>query len=261
MSSVDRASFLRAAGIMFHDVPSVLVSLTFAAIATAIAAANGREPDFQEGARLFFAVAGFLFHLASRREVLAARRALLRLPPVDSADLEAIDNMVRREHVRLMVKAIFVVVTLAAMAVPPQDTPSFELARLIGGYSLLAILILLDLDAVLDSTSRRRQVMLIRQNMTAKAKSRAEREVAQRPAYMARNVEISRQGRGYVHDINNDLAVVVGLVETLTATGDIPEEEQLDLAEASAKLDSATERLKQLQALVRSLGHTGESAQ
>jgi hypothetical protein len=254
MSSVDRASFLRAAGTIFQDVPAVLVSLAFAVLMTAIAAANGREPDFQEGARLFFAVAGLLFHLASRKEAVAARTALLRLPQVDTADLEAIDNMVRREHVRLVVKTVFVIVTLAAMAVPPQDTQTFEIARLIGGYSLLVILILLDLDAVLDRTSRRRQVQLIRENMQVRARLRAERLEAQRPAYVARNVELSKTGRGYVHDINNDLAVVVGLVDTLTATGEIPEDERIDLAEASAKLDSATECLRKLQALVRSIG-------
>jgi signal transduction histidine kinase len=253
MSDVHRAPLVVAMRTFFRDVPAIMAAFSFAVVMTLVAAADGRYPDIQEGARLFFSTAGLLFHLASRHEITAARSALLQLPPVDPADLEAVDNMIRREYIRIAVKSIFIVATLAAMAIPPQETPSLEVARLVGAYALLVILVLLDLDAVLDRTSRRRQVQLIAENRETRLRVRLERERALEPSILAKNRALSEVGRDLAHQINNDLAVVVGAVDLLHGDGETDESEAEYLEAAALKLADATEHMKQLHDLVKSL--------
>lgn len=68
-----------------------------------------------------------------------------------------------------------------------------------------------------------------------------------------RLTEAAQQGRPMIHQINNDLALCVGLIDLILESGALPPEQQAELDLVIEKLQLAVDQMTELQALVRGL--------
>lgn len=174
------ATVVEAAVLFLTDGRHFLHAALFGVLATLVMQQFGREVELPELLWLVMAFAGVLYHIDTLREVRRDLAVLADLEHIDPLDVEAAGNHVRREGMRIAAKLFFTVAGLVSMWLPGRNSDTLDALRLVVLGSLVAAVLLLDMDAVLDRRSRRRQVQLAHESQArreARAMTAARAEV------------------------------------------------------------------------------------
>jgi len=178
-------------------------------------------------------------------------RAVKIWPEVDHVDLEALDNQIRRERARLITKGLFMIIAVTTVTIPAQ-APLMYLATddsII--WLLCSVVVALDIDAVLDRQSRRRQMELLRRFVSKRIQRREVLERVFQPIFERFANDTSIQGRALVHKINGELQAMVSILETIRYASFDPTVTEAQLKELDCFLDSVTASVHELHDLVR----------
>lgn len=241
MSNQKRRPFWAVMQAAFLDAHHVVISAGVASVAWLIAYTYGRDPDFVEAAWVFFCMMGILFHRENLSETYHDQRAVRNHPSSNEADLRNIGDHIRGEWLRILTKSFFLVSGFVSLYFQPRINETLDAIRIVSVMCLVIGVCLLDIDAVLDKVARRHLVSLIIQEINARPLGLSAEE------RLERAIEV---GRDMYHDINNELAVIVPVLECLQMTGRIPV--GLDVGEIIRSIDKFQSDLREARALLRS---------
>lgn len=235
------------------DVPNIAISILAASVVALVASALGREPDWPESIWFGLCAAGSYYHWSGLRELYRDHEAVLSWPEHDGIDLETIDNSIRRERTRLTAKVVFGAAGFIMMFVPPRVVESVDFIQQIVIVLLIFAVLALDVDAVMDRRSRRRQLDLIKASIARRQARREQLEVMFAPIFEALANETSERGRVLAHNINGKLSMVVGTVEILKGSSRLDDDERALILGLDETVIEICEEVAKLHELVRDL--------
>lgn len=235
------------------DVPNLAVSVLAASVMWTLATTLGLEPDGPETIWFGLCAAGAWYHWGGLRELHVDLLSIQQWPDHDGVDLETIDNSIRRERVRLSAKSVFGTAGLIMMFVPPRVVESIDFIQQVVITLLIFAVLALDVDAVLDRRSRRRQLELIKAGIARRQERRRQLEAMFRPMFEALANATSEKGRVLAHDINGKLSMIVGTVEVLKGSPRLDLEEQAMVATMDDIIDEVCAQVAELHQMVRDL--------
>jgi signal transduction histidine kinase len=244
------------------DIPNIAVSVLAASVAWTLASTLDRGPDWPETIWFGLCSAGAWYHWGGLRELRVDLLAIMQWPDHDGVDLETIDNSIRRERIRFTAKSVFGIAGLIMMFVPPRVVEEVDLVQQVVIVLLIFAVLALDVDAVLDRRSRRRQLALIHAGIERRRDRRRALEAMFQPLFETMANATSEKGRVLAHDINTKLSMVVGTVEILKGSIRLDDEERALVLGMDETVEEICEQVAELHELVRDLaipreGHGG----
>jgi hypothetical protein len=242
------------------DVPNMLITFVTATVMYVVTSVLGFQPSWPETIWFGLCAAGAYYHWIGVHELLRDRAALVVWPEHDGVDLETVDNALRREKVRFMAKTSFGAAGFVMMWVPPRVAAETDLIQQVVIVLLICAVIALDVDAVLDRRSRRRQLVLIRQSIERRRVRRRQLEDAFRPLFEAVASQTSEEGRKLAHDINGKLSTLVGVIEILKGSPRLDADEQIMVSDMDGTIEEVCVQVAELHTLVRDLAQQAEVA-
>lgn len=255
-----RMTILQAFRQFMLDVPNIAVSVLAASVAWILATSIGREPDWPETIWFGLCTAGAWYHWGGLRELHVDLLSIKQWPDHDGVDLEAIDNSIRRERIRFTAKSVFGSAGLIMMFVPPRVVESIDNIQQVVIVLLIFAVLALDVDAVLDRRSRRRQLELIKAGIEKRRERRRVLEQMFQPIFEAMANATSEKGRTLAHEINGKLSMVVGTMEVLKGSTRLSEEEMTLVTTMDDIIDEICLQVGELHQLVRDLAIPTEAA-
>lgn len=160
--NVIELSMFRALARFLVDGEHAIIAFICVGIAALAMRVAGIEQEALEVLWTAFSFAGLLYHIDQQRETNRDKAALLAgEPPIDELDVEAVNNTLRMQRLRMIAKACFGLAGLIVMLLPPRVNETIDLWRQIVVMLLMFGVIALDTDAVLSARSRRRQIQII----------------------------------------------------------------------------------------------------
>jgi hypothetical protein len=249
-------TFVEALRQFFIDLPNALTGISFACLAWVVTQVLGLAVDWPVIAWLGICGTGLYYHFYGLRELIGDLEAILKWPDHDDIDTEVLSNQIRREQSRLVTKSLFLVAGVVMLFTPPRFIIQYKEAEQLIVILLICGVIALDIDAVMDRRSRRRQITLIKESIKRRQARRALLEQRFLPVLEAAANQASTAGRKLVHDINGKLSFIVGVVDILKNSKNLSDEEVGLLTSMDGVIDEVIASIGELQELVRHLAVT-----
>jgi hypothetical protein len=234
------------------DVPNILISIVCALIAWTVADSLGKSPNLPETVWFGLTSAGIYYHWSGLIEILKDREALLQWPEHDGVDLETIDNATQRERSRLVAKGVFASAGLISMLLPPRIQEYDVFTQFIVVLLILGV-VALDINAILDRVSRRKQIELIKLNIEKRKIRRRYLEERFLPLFEIVATKTSIRGRRLAHDIYGKLSIVVGCADILKDSPRLDTEERAMVLALDDAISEIVSEVGELHQLVRDL--------
>lgn len=241
MSEIAARSFRTFLREVFWHSHQMIVALIVAGISWIVFSMLGRDPDLLESGWVFFCVMGILVHRENLSETYRDRSAVMRHPSSNEADLHNLGEHIRGEWLRIATKMLFLVSGFVSLYFLPRVNETLEMIRSVSIICLMTGVALLDIDAVLDKLARRELVRLVIQEINARPLGLSTDERLERAIVSARQM---------IHDDLDQWAVVVGALDHMRHTGQLPD--GLDVGTLLDRIDTHLSDLREIHALIRS---------
>lgn len=236
-------AFFRAVGqYALHDIHHVMFAMALSIAFGLTAWGFGREPDAIEVLWVFACIIGILFHWETLAEIHRDRAAVMRHPSSTDVDIRNLGDHIRSERLRITAKSLFLYAGGISLYFLPRNSEAVDWLRLTSVAALAGAVIVLDIDAITDRISRRRLVVLIKQ------------EIEARPFGLSTEARLDQAIiilRDLYHAARNLSALAIGADEKALVTGTV--DIAADISERLRAYDRLTLDIRDLHDKARAL--------